>query len=305
MSASALLLEIKGNALDDGPGIRSVVFFKGCVLSCVWCHNPESISRQAEISFDRLQCVGALECIQSCPEGALSRDDPQFIDRDKCTLCFECVEPCPSAALTRVGEEVSIDAVFEKLMKYKPFYDSSGGGVTLSGGEPTAQMEFASRLLERLQAAGVHTLVQTCGLFPYDGFMEGLYPHLDLIYFDLKIFDREDHRRRCGAANDMILENFSRLQQEYEKGGVEVLARTPLIPGMTSEATNLEGIAGFLREQGVSRAQLMEYNPIWHDKCERLGNPIAGQEDPLRQWMPREEFEQCRAIFSDHGLELV
>ncbi len=306
MSDTALLLEIKGNALDDGPGIRSVVFFKGCLLSCAWCHNPESISREVEISFDRSQCVGALECIKSCPETALSRDDPDFIDREKCTLCFECIPACPSGALSRVGKPARVDAVFEKLMKYKSFYENSGGGVTLSGGEPTIHMEFASVLLEKLQAEGIHTLVQTCGLFPYDRFMELLYPHVDLIYFDLKIFDREDHRKRCGVTNDVILDNFSGLQREYQKGGVEILARTPLVPGMTSDTRNLESLAGFLRDRGVSRTQLMHYNPIWHEKCERLGNPaIADPQDPLRKWMPQEELEKCEAVYRAHGLELV
>ncbi len=306
MTATTLLLEVKGNALDDGPGIRSVVFFKGCLLSCVWCHNPESISRRTEISFDRLQCVDALECIETCPEAALSRENPHFIDRDRCTLCFECVESCPSGALTRVGEEVDVGTVFERLMKYRAFYENSGGGVTLSGGEPTIHMGFASELLEKLRAEGVHTLIQTCGLFSYERFMELLYPHLDLIYFDLKIFDREEHRKHCGVDNTVILENFSKLQQEYENGGVEMLARTPLVPGITSVAQNLEAIAGFLKARGVSRAQLMNYNPIWHDKCERLGRPTSpASDDSLHQWMSGEELEQSEAIFRSHGLELA
>lgn len=306
MSETPLLLEIKGNALDDGPGIRSVVFFKGCLLSCAWCHNPESISREAEISFDRSLCVGALECIRVCPEEALSRDDPRFIDRDKCTLCFECVDACPSTALTRVGEPASVDAVFAKLMKHKPFYVNSGGGVTLSGGEPTLHMEFASALLEKLKAEGIHTLLQTCGLFPFDRFEELLYQHLDLIYFDLKISDRERHREHCGVANDVILENFTRLQQKFQEGGVEVLPRTPLVPGMTNDPHNLEAIAGFLKDRAVRRVQLMEYNPIWHDKCEHLGTSTsAGADHPLRQWMPRTEVEHCKAIFAAQGLEVV
>ncbi|MCP5071151.1 MAG: glycyl-radical enzyme activating protein [bacterium] len=306
MSESTLLLEIKGNALDDGPGIRSVVFFKGCLLSCAWCHNPESISREPEISFDRSQCVGALECLRVCPDEALSRDDPQFIDRDRCTLCFDCVQACPSAALARVGEPASVDSVFTKLMKYKLFYVNSDGGVTLSGGEPTLHMEFASALLEKLKAEGIHTLLQTCGLFSFDRFEELLYPHLDLIYFDLKLFDRERHRQHCGVANDVILENFTRLQQAYRKGGVEVLARTPLVPGMTSDPCNLEAIAGFLNDRGVRHVQLMDYNPIWHDKCERLGSSTdAERDDPLRQWMSRDEVERCEAIFRAQGLEIA
>jgi pyruvate formate lyase activating enzyme len=306
VSAAPLLLEIKGNALDDGPGIRSVVFFKGCLLSCSWCHNPESIPKEVEISYDKSQCVGAQECIQVCPEDALSKSNLQFIDRDKCTLCFKCVDTCPSTALARVGEETSVDAIFDKLMKYKPFYDTSGGGVTLSGGEPTMHMEFVSKLLQKLKAQGVHTLLQTCGLFPYDKFMQLLYPYLDLIYYDLKIMDATAHREHCGASNDTILQNFSKLQREYEQGGVEILARTPLVPGITNNSENLHSIAKFLQQQNVNRAQLMSYNPLWHDKCERLGSVICtDRAAPLRQWMPESELVQCEAIYRAHGLELA
>jgi pyruvate formate lyase activating enzyme len=301
-----LLLEVKGNALDDGPGIRSVVFFKGCLLSCQWCHNPESIPQKVEISYDQSLCVDAQACLENCPEAALSKTNPLFIDREKCTLCFKCVEACPSTALTRVGEEATVDDIFDKVIKYKSFYETTGGGVTLSGGEPTLYMEFVSELLQKLQAEGIHTLLQTCGLFPYDRFMQLLYPYLDLIYFDIKIIDRDNHRRFCGVANDAILENFGRLQKEYERGGLEILARTPLVPGMTSDARNLEDIARFLQSHNVTRAQLMDYNPLWHDKSERLGSPIqVGDGDPLRQWMPQGEIERCREIFTAHGLELV
>jgi pyruvate formate lyase activating enzyme len=306
VSAVPLVLDIKGNALDDGPGIRSVVFFKGCPLSCKWCHNPEGMSGQVEISYDRAQCVGARACIDVCPEGALSEQNPLFIDRGKCTLCFKCVDACPSAALSRVGEEISVTEAFNKLMRYKPFYDSSGGGVTLSGGEPTMHMEYASELLQKLKLAGVHTLLETCGLFPYESFMAHLYPYLDMIYFDIKIFDRDDHYRICGARNDVIRENFSRLQAQYARGGVEILAITPLVPGMTSDAGNMESIARFLKGENVTRARLMHYNPLWQDKCLRLGKPDKlPDEGRLRQWMPRREVLQCEAIFRAHGLTLV
>lgn len=306
MRSAPLLLEVKGNALDDGPGIRSVVFFKGCPLSCKWCHNPESVRRQVEISFDKTQCVGARECIDICPESALSNDNPLFVDRSKCTLCFKCVEACPSAALSRVGEELSVAEIFRKLMRYKAFYDSSGGGVTLSGGEPTMHMEYASELLRRLKKEGVHTLLQTCGLFPYDSFIELLYPYLDLIYFDLKIFDRDTHLAHCGARNDTIKENFSKLQDKYLQGGVEILARTPLVPGMTSDPGNLAAIAGFLKEQQVTRAQLMSYNPLWQEKRERLGYPCnSGDGNSLQSWMSKQDRERCEAIYAANGLQLV
>ena len=142
-----LILDIKGNSLDDGPGIRSVVFYKGCPLSCVWCHNPESKKSSVEISFDAETCINCGNCREVCPEYALDQGNPYYIDRNRCTLCFACVEACPSGALKRVGETMSIDRVLTKVLPDRPFFDASGGGVTLSGGEPTMYMEFTGQLL--------------------------------------------------------------------------------------------------------------------------------------------------------------
>jgi len=203
-----LILEIKGNALDDGPGIRSVVFFKGCPLSCLWCHNPESKRMGMEIGFEAKTCVGCDTCINLCPENALSRENPFFIDRDACTLCFECVDACPSGALTRIGTYMSVEAIAEQVLRDKPFYDTSGGGVTLSGGEPTLVTGFAGELAARLKASGIHTLIETCGLFDLARFDESLYPYLDLIYFDIKLMDAALHAHYCGVANETILYNF-------------------------------------------------------------------------------------------------
>ena len=148
---SPLVLEVKGSSLDDGPGIRTVVFFKGCPLSCVWCHNPESKKRGVELSFDSKRCVGCEECIKICRYEAISEKNRFFIDRDKCTLCFECVENCPSGALEQSGKTLSIEWLLTEIKKEKPFYNASGGGVTLSGGEPLLHMEFVTELLKQIK----------------------------------------------------------------------------------------------------------------------------------------------------------
>jgi len=314
MSSTPLILDIKGNALDDGPGIRSVVFFKGCLLDCDWCHNPESMSKKGEISFEAKNCLGfdtsnslgCSLCETSCPEQAIATDNPLLIDRDKCTLCYQCVEACPAAAITQVGDIMSVDEVCQRVLKYKSFYDSSGGGVTLSGGEPTLHMDYVSELLKKLKSNGVHTLLQTCGLFSYDKFISLLYPWLDTIYFDLKLYDEDQHRQYCGASNETILNNFVQLHQLHLEGGVEVLARTPLVPGITDSDSNLKSIAKFLKANNVSRTQLMTYNPIWQDKRDKLGyNSEAVVDESLKKWMNQVQIEQCETIFREAGLQLV
>ena len=162
---NAKVLDIKGNSLDDGPGIRTVIFFKGCNLNCHWCQNPETKSAQIELSYELEKCIGCRNCENACSMDAISPVNFSFVNRKLCKLCFECVEECPSTALSKVGKEMSIDEIFQKVMKYKSFYDTSGGGVTLSGGEPTYYIDFISNLLKKLKSEGIHTLIETNGLF--------------------------------------------------------------------------------------------------------------------------------------------
>ena len=184
--ATPLILDIKGNSLDDGPGIRSVVFFKGCPLSCVWCHNPESKKTIPEISFSPDDCVGCNACLDSCSSKALSRNNLFYIDRKKCDLCFQCIPTCPSGALERVGRKMTEEDILGEVIKDKIFFDNSGGGVTFSGGEPTFYMPFLSRVIQLATNAGLHTLLETCGLFDWKAFETLILPHIHTIYFDLK-----------------------------------------------------------------------------------------------------------------------
>ncbi len=297
-----LILEIKGNSLDDGPGIRTVVFFKGCPLSCVWCHNPESKRPGPEISFDARACVGCDRCLEACREGALNRSNPAYVDRDRCTLCFECVDACPSGALSRVGRFMEVPEVVSAVLKDLPFFSTSGGGVTLSGGEPALFMDYCSSLLEGLKSEGVHTLIETCGLFDIDEFDSKLLPHVDTVYFDLKIVDPAAHREQCGTRNDVILENFTRLFERSLDGGLELLPRVPLIPGITATGANLAAVASFLREQGATKVAVLEYNPLWVEKNLKIGGerPAGRAWD---SWMEREAVRRCRDAFA--GLEIV
>jgi len=300
-----LILEIKGNSLDDGPGIRSVVFFKGCPLSCVWCHNPESKSLKAEIAFDAEQCVACDSCLSYCPEEALSRELPHFIDRARCSLCFACVDVCPSGALSRVGTSTPIEAIVQTVLKDKLFFNNSGGGVTLSGGEPTLAMGYAGDLLKALKREGIHTLVETCGLFDLETFDQTLYPFADTIYFDIKLMDAAAHRQYCGAPNAVILNNFRHLHRRFLEGGIEILPRTPLIPGITDTRENLEAIVEFLKTCEVTRAELLEYHPLWREKNRKLGIPNPENENSdLELFSNQEHQAACQQIFLDAGIHV-
>ncbi|MFO8112452.1 MAG: glycyl-radical enzyme activating protein [Desulfosalsimonadaceae bacterium] len=298
-----LILEIKGNALDDGPGIRSVIFFKGCPLSCTWCHNPEGKRVDAEIGFDAAVCVGCDTCMDICPENALSRENPFFIDRSACTLCFACADACPSGALSRIGEAMSVDEIVGRVLRDKPFYDTSGGGVTLSGGEPSMFMDFTGALLHALKERGIHTLLETCGLFDLDRFNRLLYPGLDLIYFDIKLFAPRAHARYCGVSNTTILANFKALNARAREGGIPVIPRTPLIPGITDTPDNIRAIADFLKKCGVREARLLPYHPLWQEKNRKIGVPPDTDGSPcMDRWLDNTVLEECRGVFEAAGI---
>jgi len=306
MKKTPLISDIQGNSLDDGPGIRSLIFFKGCPLSCRWCQNPESKNPDPELAFDAQKCVACDSCMEKCPEGALSRDNVYFVDRARCTLCFECVKVCPSGALSRAGREYTVEEVTAAVAKDQPFYEASGGGVTLSGGEPTMHLEFLSGLLAALKNKGIHTLIETCGWFNFDQFQESALPFTDAVYLDIKLFDADEHQRYCGVDNQVILENFIKLHELSLSRQLEIVARVPLIPDITDREHNLEAIARFFREHGVKQIRLLPNNPTWHPKCLALGyeSPF-GEDSPMRKWLPPEKMEACRNIFLANSLMVV
>lgn len=303
---SPLILEVKGNSLDDGPGIRTVVFFKGCPLSCDWCHNPESKKPGSEISFDRDACIACGTCMEICPAGALSRDNAFFVDREKCDLCFECLDPCPARALDRVGRETPVEELVSEILKDEPFFRTSGGGVTLSGGEPLLCMDYVSKLVPALKERGVHIIIETCGLFGFEEFQDLVMPHVDLVYMDLKLMDSDEHKKHCGVPNKLILENFARLADASTRAGFGFLARVPLVPGVTDTESNLSAIAALLKDTGLGRVALLPYNPLWHQKCEKVGERSPYRDIPrMNSWMTGEEIDACGKIFQDMNVEVV
>lgn len=291
MRDKALIFDIKRDCSEDGPGIRTTVFFKGCPLHCVWCQNPEGISPTRELTFQASRChpeqCGA-PCVNACREGALKLENNQLeIKRSVCIHCDKCIDACASHALESAGDWIGLDELLYRVTIDRPFYDSTGGGVTLSGGEATRQIDFAEQFLIALKGQGIHTALETCGFFNYRRFREQLLPHLDLIYFDLKLINDAESGRHTGQSNRLILENFTQLVSEAK---IPVIPRIPLIPGITTTAENLSGIARFLESNGVSAATLMPYNPLWRDKTQRLGQPLGYER---QSFMTPDEKEQC------------
>ena len=299
MPDQPLILFVKRNCLDDGPGIRTTVFFKGCPLDCIWCHNPEAKAPREELSYNVDECINCGTCRKVCLKAAIGPDIPGFVDRHKCNLCFRCVSECPAEALKKLGETMTVEKIISIVKRDIPFFNSSNGGITLSGGEPTMYMDFCFSLLQKIKQLGLHTLLETCGHFDFQRFFQKIYPYLDTIYFDLKIIDDEQHRRYCRVSNEKILANFQKLRELAEKGSVDLLPRIPLAPGITATDDNLSGIAMFLKECGVLKVALLPYNPTWIKKVGMLGKkPIFSE----THWMDKNQLDRCRSFFSDFKL---
>ncbi len=291
MERSPFIVDVKRNSLEDGPGIRSVVFFKGCPLGCVFCHNPETREPGPEIMFSPRECVGCGDCAAACPENAISLESPWRIRRTSCNLCGACVEACPGKGLRRVGARYTVEDLGELLLRDRAYYKHSGGGVTLSGGECTLYPDYLEALLRFLQASGIHVLLETSGFFNYDAFRERILPHVDEIYLDLKFASPRDHIRYTGRSNRTILGNFRRLIRE---NGVTVTPRIPLVAGITATRKNLAGIAAILRAEGIREAVLLPYNPMGMEKYRMLGKPAPPVEE---HFMPVEEEEALTGMF--------
>jgi pyruvate formate lyase activating enzyme len=277
-------------SFEDGPGIRSVVFFKGCPLRCVFCQNPETQRPDLEIAFSQKSCVGCGTCLQVCPEGAIDFEHAGRILRQKCDKCGKCVDACPGNGLRRIGTHHSVEALVETLLWDSAYYSNSGGGVTLSGGECTLYPDYLEDLVRRLKQSGIHVVLQTSGYFDFETFAAKVLPYVDLIYYDVKIADSENHRHYTGVANDLILKNLCRLLQET---AVKIEPRVPLIPEITATAGNLTSIMELLLDAGAERVTLLPYNPMGLDKYRTLG--LRAPDLPDRFMTPEEE-EACGRV---------
>lgn len=274
-AAKAIILHTQRLSTEDGPGIRTTVFFKGCPLNCTWCHNPESISPRQQVHWMETRCIGCGICLKACQSGSLKKTEQGLMrDRSTCLACGRCALDCPAGAQEMLGRIVGLEELLAELLKDRVYYDKSGGGVTLSGGEPLMQPGFSAALLRKLKDSGVSTAVDTCGLCSKAA-LDMTLPYTDLILFDVKEIDPDLHREFTGKDNRRILENLL-LVRDYIKAnpGKTLWIRTPLIPGATANCDTIERIGKYLKTNldGVmKRWELCAFNNLCRDKYRRLG----------------------------------
>ncbi len=269
MTRDGLVFDVQRFSVHDGPGIRTTVFFKGCPLRCPWCQNPESLKPHAEIAFYADRCRNTGDCSAACVRGAVQPGADRIV-QEQCDACGVCVPACPFGALQKVGRKVSVDDLLREVLRDRPFYDSSGGGVTLSGGEATMQMEFMGAFAHSCRKSGLGVGLQTCGAFRWEAF-EPYLRLFEFIHFDLKLLDPQAHRTTIGAENHTILANADRLLE----AGSPVLFRMPVIPGHTDTPENLRDVAAFLHQRRVGRIRLLQYHSMGESKLPRVGFPIV------------------------------
>lgn len=288
------IFNIQKFCVNDGPGIRTTVFLKGCPLRCIWCHNPESKKTAPEMFYNAQKCVKCGRCAKACDKVCHEfSDDVHLYDREKCAVCGKCAEVCPTEALETAGYEISVEDALRDVLKDKVFYDNSGGGMTVSGGEPMLQFDFTLSLMKAAKEAGLHTCMETCGYAPEERYRE-IAPYVDIFLFDYKITDPEKHRECTGVTNELILSNLRML----DGAGSRIILRCPIIPTVNDTEEHLSAIANLANSlSNVLEINIEPYHPLGSGKSEMLGREYALQglgfpeEEMVKGWIERVKRE--------------
>jgi pyruvate formate lyase activating enzyme len=294
----ATIFDLKPFSIHDGPGIRTTVFFKGCPLSCAWCHNPEGISASVQLAWHEERCMGCGDCLQACPTQALSKCS-SIIRRDLtiCRLHGTCAAVCPTTAWEKIGRQLTVAELLEAALKDRAFFEESGGGVTCSGGEPLMQAAFLQEFFTAAKAQGLHLALDTSGFVEERDLLD-ILPLTDLFLFDLKLMDAGLHQDYTGVSNALILQNLKRLDQ----ADAQVVIRFPLIPTVNDSDENLEQMITFLLEQThFRRIDVLPYHPTAQAKYERLQLPYR-----LNQIQPGEpaDIQRIAGAFHKAGFQV-
>lgn len=281
MENKGLIYDIKKFSIHDGPGIRTTVFLKGCPLNCMWCHNPESIDGKKEFLYNEDNCVLCGECVRVCPENALKIEGQKLLfDREKCTFCGECELACVYRAREIVGEDYTISEIIKEIEKDKIIYEESGGGVTISGGEPLNQIDFLEELLRKLKEKKLHTAVDTSGYSKWEN-IEKISSYVDLFLYDFKVFNDERHERFIGKSNALILENLKKLDKIHNN----ITIRIPLIVGtkedINTDDKNIEEVISFLKDTNIKKISVLPYHNGALHKYKKLG--IEYKDDEMKR----------------------
>ncbi len=291
-----IIFDIKRYSLHDGPGLRTTIFFKGCPLRCLWCHNPESQNLKPQIVWYENKCMGCLDCYNSCIERAIDITNGISIIKNRCTLCYECIKICPTGALKLIGKEYEEKRLLKEILKEEPFFED-GGGVTISGGEPFVQYNFLIELLKLLKKEQLHIALDTTGYVETDKLLESAR-YVSLFLYDLKIMNPEQHKKYTGVDNTLILNNLLALDDNNAK----IAIRIPIIPTINDDKKNLTSTLEFLSKlKNIETIDLLPFHNMMMDKYRRLKSPflLKNIKKPSK-----ERMEELSTFFKSHGFKV-
>lgn len=295
---TGIIFNIQRYSIHDGPGIRTTVFLKGCPLRCKWCANPESINPYPEIFFREERCNQCGNCLEACSRKAITINESGVqIDRTKCDSCLKCEEVCHTSAISRIGKKITVEEVVTEVMLDEPFYNNSGGGITISGGEPLYQAKFTLNLLKECKNRSLHTALDTSGYAKWE-VLDEILNYTDLVLFDIKHLNQEEHQKGTGLGNELILTNLEKIL----KKGKRVWARIPVIPNYNNSHQYIETLEKFLSRKPIEKVSLLKYHEWGRHKYKLLG-----REYPLREAPPISDgkMQSLKSILESHGLKVT